>query len=151
ALPSAATGRPPCVPSNPYRFDCIGEFATSIAVGPTPISREGVAQALFERQGRGAKQPLRVAEKQRIIAMVCSLPPQGQARWTVSLIAAEAVKRKLVAQVGRETIRVLLRDHELKPWREKMWCVAELDAEYLRKMEDVLAYMKSPTDQMNQW
>jgi putative transposase len=79
----------------------------------------GLARALFERQGRGAKQLLDVAEKQRIIAMVCSQPPQGQARWTVRLIAEEAVRRKLVARVGRETIRVLLSSHELKPWREK--------------------------------
>jgi putative transposase len=29
------------------------------------------------------------------------------------------VKRKLVPRVGRETIRVLLLHHDLKPWREK--------------------------------
>jgi hypothetical protein len=51
--------------------------------------------------------------------MVCSAPPEGQARWTVRLIAEEAVKRKLVPRVGRETIRVLLSSHEFKPWREK--------------------------------
>jgi hypothetical protein len=43
----------------------------------------------------------------------------GQARWTVRLIAEEAVKRKLVPRVGRETIRVLLSSHDCKPWREK--------------------------------
>jgi len=37
----------------------------------------------------------------------------------VRLIAEEAVKRKLVQRVGRETIRILLQTHELKPWREK--------------------------------
>jgi hypothetical protein len=37
----------------------------------------------------------------------------------VRLIATEAVKRKLAPQVGRETIRILLQSHELKPWREK--------------------------------
>jgi hypothetical protein len=51
--------------------------------------------------------------------MVCGSAPEGQARWTVRLIAEEAVKRKLTPQVGRETIRVLLESHELKPWREK--------------------------------
>jgi hypothetical protein len=51
--------------------------------------------------------------------MVCGSAPEGQARWTVRLIAAEAVKRKLTRPVGRETIRVLLESHELKPWREK--------------------------------
>jgi putative transposase len=49
----------------------------------------------------------------------CADPPQGRARWTVRLIVQEAVKRKLVPRVGRETIRVLLESHDLKPWREK--------------------------------
>jgi putative transposase len=79
----------------------------------------GLEQALFERSGRGAKELLGASDKQRIIAMVCSDPPAGQARWTVRLIAEEAVKRRLVPHVGRETIRVLLSSHDFKPWREK--------------------------------
>ncbi len=54
-----------------------------------------------------------------IVAMVCSDPPEGRGRWTVRLIAEEAVKRKLVPRVGREAIRVLLQHHDLQPWREK--------------------------------
>ncbi len=79
----------------------------------------GLESALYERRGRGSKELLEASEKQRVIAMVCSQPPQGQARWTVRLIAEEAVKRKLVPRVGRETIRILLSSHDLKPWREK--------------------------------
>jgi len=79
----------------------------------------GLDRALFERQGRGAKELLAASEKQRIIAMVCSQPPEGQARWTVRLIAEQAVKRKLVPRVGRETIRILLLSHEFQPWRGK--------------------------------
>jgi hypothetical protein len=62
---------------------------------------------------------LSAAERQRIIAMVCSDPPAGQARWTVRLAAREAIERKLVSKVGRETVRILLESHDLKPWREK--------------------------------
>jgi len=79
----------------------------------------GLEAALFERQRPGAAEVLDPSQKQRIIAMVCSDPPQGRARWTVRLVAQEAVKRKLVPRVGRETIRILLLDHDLKPWREK--------------------------------
>ena len=53
------------------------------------------------------------------IAMVCSDPPAGRAQCTVRLVAEDAVKRRLVPRVGRETIRVLLLHHDLKPWREK--------------------------------
>jgi transposase len=81
--------------------------------------KAGLEGALYERQGRGSQELLDASEKQRVIAMVCSQPPEGQARWTVRLIAEEAVKRKLVPRVGRETIRVLLSSHDLKPWREK--------------------------------
>ena len=79
----------------------------------------GLARALFERPRPGAAEVLTVSDKQRIIAMVCSAPPVGAARWTVRRVAEEAVKRKVVPRVGRETIRILLRSHDLKPWREK--------------------------------
>jgi putative transposase len=81
--------------------------------------RGGLATALHERQRPGAAEVLAPAEKQRIVAMACSAPPPGAARWTVRLIAEEAVKRRLVPRVGRETIRILLQSHDLKPWREK--------------------------------
>ena len=79
----------------------------------------GLEAALYEKQRPGAATVLDDSQKQRIIAMVCSDPPEGCARWTVRLVAQQAVKRKLVPQVGRETIRILLLAHDLKPWREK--------------------------------
>ena len=79
----------------------------------------GLEPALYEKQRPGAAAVLDDSQKQRIIAMVCSDPPGGRGRWTVRLVAEEAVKRRLVPRVGRETIRILLLDHELKPWREK--------------------------------
>jgi putative transposase len=79
----------------------------------------GLERALYEKERPGAAEVLDESQKQRIIAMVCSDPPEGRARWTVRLVVEEAVKRKLVPRVGRETIRVLLLYHDLKPWREK--------------------------------
>jgi transposase len=81
--------------------------------------RAGLDGALYEKQRPGATEVLDTNQTQRIIAMVCSDPPQGQARWTVRLVAEEAVKRRLVPRVGRETIRILLLHHDLRPWREK--------------------------------
>ena len=80
---------------------------------------EGLEAALYEQPRPGQPRLLDAGQSQRIIAMVCSQPPEGQARWSVRLIAQEAVKRKLAPKVGRETIRILLRNHDLKPWREK--------------------------------
>ena len=82
-------------------------------------SEGGLERALYEKQRPGADALLEDSQKQRIIAMVCSDPPEGFARWTVRLVAEEAVKRRLIPRVGRETIRILLLSHDLKPWREK--------------------------------
>jgi putative transposase len=79
----------------------------------------GLERALYERPRPGAAAVLDDGQKQRIIALVCSQPPEGRARWTVRLVAEETVKRGLASQVGRETIRLLLLHHDLKPWREK--------------------------------
>jgi len=61
----------------------------------------GLESALFEKQRPGAAAVLDDAQKQRIIAMVCSNPPEGRARWTVRLVAEEAVKRQLVPRGGK--------------------------------------------------
>ncbi len=79
----------------------------------------GLDRALYEKSRPGAAEVLDDSQKQRLIALVCSSPPEGRARWTVRLVAQEAVKRKLVPRVGREPIRILLLRHDLKPWREK--------------------------------
>ena len=80
---------------------------------------EGLESALYEKPRPGQRRVLDAGQSQRIIALVCGPPPEGRARWSVRLIAQEAVKRKLARRVGRETIRILLQSHDLKPWREK--------------------------------
>jgi len=81
--------------------------------------QEGLDRALFDAARPGKAPALDQRQSQQIIAVVCSPPPEGRARWTVRLLTEEVLRRKLVPQVGRETIRVLLQSHELKPWREK--------------------------------
>jgi putative transposase len=79
----------------------------------------GLERALYDKSRPGAVPRLDASQRQRVIAMVCSDPPEGRARWTVRLLTEEAIRRKLVSSVGRETIRVLLQNHDLQPWREK--------------------------------
>ena len=102
------------------------QVAKTIPLTPQAIRRlghryqnAGLEGALYEKQRPGAAEVLDHTQKQRIIAMVCADPSAGRARWTVRLVAEEAVKRKLIPPVGRETIRILLLHHDLKPWREK--------------------------------
>jgi transposase len=97
----------------------LGRTAKAVREIGRRYAKEGLERALYEKPRPGAAPLLDPSEQQRIIAMVCSDPPQGFARWTVRLVAQEAIKRKLVPKVGRETIRVLLQSHDLQPWREK--------------------------------
>jgi transposase len=104
----------------------VSEVAANVRLTPKAVrdigrryEETGLDRALYDRQRPGAQTLLEDSQRQRIIAMVCSDPPEGRARWTVRLVAEQAVKRKLVPKVGRETIRVLLLRHDLKPWREK--------------------------------
>ncbi len=77
-------------------------------------------------------------DKSNIVAMVCSNPPDGYARWTIDLITEESINRKLVPSISKSKIQVILQEHEFKPWREKMWCIPDLTDEYINRMEDVL-------------
>lgn len=103
----------------PKAADAIGLTAKAVRQIAHRYKRGGLDRALYDKHRPGARTLLDDSQKQRIIAMVCSDPPEGRARWTVRLIVEEAVRRRLVPAVGRETIRVLLQSHELKPWREK--------------------------------
>jgi transposase len=79
----------------------------------------GLERALFDAPRPGSAPLLNQEQSQQVVALVCSPPPEGSARWTVRLLAQETVRRKIVPAIGREAIRMLLQSHDLKPWREK--------------------------------
>lgn len=105
----------------------------------------GLDSALYDEERCGRPIDFDDRERSRIVAMVCSDPPQGFYRWTLDLIVEEAQKRGLVDDsISRETVRVILQEHDLKPWQEKMWCIADLNEEYIERMEDVLDVYERP-------
>jgi hypothetical protein len=102
--------------------------ATAKAAGtfPREVSRVGKRylvgglSAALTDEPRGKPEPrLDSVQAAAVVAMVCGPPPAGRARWTVRLVTEEAVQRGITPQVGRETIRIVLATHDLKPWREK--------------------------------
>ncbi len=102
------------------------EIPAAVGAGEATVRRVrrryedgGLERALFDQPREGAPRLLSDKQNAEIVAMVCSDPPEGTARWTIELIVSEAIRRRVVDRVGRETIRVLLRDHDLRPWREK--------------------------------
>jgi len=80
---------------------------------------DGFKAAVQGRKAPGAARLLRPDEEAKIVALACCDPPKGRATWTTELLAQVAVKQGLVSKVGRETVRLVLKHHGLKPWREK--------------------------------
>jgi len=49
------------------------------------------------------------AVEAHIVALRCSQPPTGHARWTVRLLAQQMVELSYVETIGRETVRKILK------------------------------------------
>ncbi len=94
--------------------------------------------ALSEEPRPGAKRKLSGKEQALLVATACSKPPAGRARWTLELLAGELVRLTEHTSISRETVRRRLAENDLKPWRKDMWCIPQVDAEYVARMEDVL-------------
>src|SRR5207245_7479784 len=74
-----------------------------------------------------------------------SSPPAGPAPWILELLAGAIVRRTDHASIPRETVRRRLAENDLKPWRKEMWCMPQVDGEYVARMEDVLdLYAQAP-------
>jgi hypothetical protein len=42
------------------------------------------------------------------------------------LLAGEMVKRTEHAELSRETVRRRLKENQLKPWQQDMWCIPQV-------------------------
>ena len=128
------------------------EIAATVAVSGSTVYRtkqrfvEGnLERALSEASRPGAERKLTGKEEALLVATVCSNPPSGRARWTLELLADEMVKLTAHENLSRETVRRRLAENDLKPWRRKMWCIPQVDADYVARMEDVLdLYAEEP-------
>ena len=68
-------------------------------------------QAAIERKPRreGARRKLDGAAEARLIAVVCSPAPAGQARWTLQLLSDKLVELQIVESISRECVRQTLK------------------------------------------
>jgi transposase len=130
------------------------EIARNVAVGTSTVYRtkqrfveENLERALSELPRPGAARKLGVVDESLLVAVACSKPPEGQARWTMQLLADEMVRLTVHDSISDETVRRRLGEMQLKPWQEKMWCIPKVDAEFVARMEDVLTLYAEPADE----
>ena len=128
------------------------DIAISVGVGGSTIYRTkrrfvlgNLEAALSEEPRPGASRKLSGKEEALLVATACCKPPQGRARWTLELLAGELVRLTEHETLSRETVRRRLAENDLKPWRKDMWCIPQVDGEYVARMEDVLdLYAEEP-------
>jgi transposase len=104
----------------------------------------GLERALYDapRSGR----PLCITDRieTQVVAIACTDPPEGAARWTMGLLQERVIKDKLLKTVSTVGLWYHLTSRGIKPWLQKMWCIPKLTAEFIIRMEDILTlYAKS--------
>ena len=127
--------------------DCVSdqEIERTIGASGSTIYRTkrrlvecGLEAALSEKPRPGPGRKLTGKQEALLVATACANPPAGRARWTLELLAGEMIKLTDHDELSRETVRRRLLENDLKPWRKDMWCIPQVDAEYVARMEDVL-------------
>jgi transposase len=64
---------------------------------------------LNERPRRGAERKLTGKQEAHLIAVACSTPPGGRARWTLRVLADRVVELGFAPAIARETVRQVLK------------------------------------------
>ena len=71
---------------------------------------QGFAAALLPQPStRRYERAFDGAQEAQLIALACSEPPEGQSRWTLRLLAEQAVEMKIVDTVSYESVRQALK------------------------------------------
>jgi transposase len=79
----------------------------------------GLDMALHELPRPGQPRKLSSSQEHQIIAIACSTAPEGRSHWTLELLREEAVRKGIVPEISTEPIRILLKEHGVKPWKKK--------------------------------
>jgi transposase len=95
------------------------QIVAALSIGVATVERtrkrfveEGL-ECLNERPRRGQARKLTGKQEAHLVAVACSTPPEGRARWTLSLLAEKVVELKFAATIARETVRQVLKKTNL--------------------------------------
>lgn len=98
-------------------------IAEAVEVSQPTVSRvrkqyveEGLEAALERRAPtRVYERKLDGAQEARVIALACSAPPPGQARWSLRLLADKLVELEIVETISYQTVRRTLKKTRWRP------------------------------------
>ncbi|MGD0104234.1 MAG: IS630 family transposase [Rhodopila sp.] len=132
------------------------QIASALGTGLATVARvrrqlveEGFDSVLTPKRSPASARP-RIfdgAAEAKLVALACSEPPQGRARWTLSLLEDKVVELNIVARASDNTIGRTLKKNLFKPHlRERFVIPPEANAGFVAAMEDVLAVYQRPHD-----
>ena len=111
---------------------------------------EGLAEALIPQRSPNSDVANLKATgdiQAKVVAKACSQPPDGRARWTLTLLEEEMAVI-LETKLSRSTIGRILQKNDLRPHLSEYWCIPpQADAEFVAAMEDILDVYQQPYDE----
>ena len=73
------------------------------------FAEAGMQAALEDKPHASTGTEIKEEQEARLIALACSEPPAGRARWTLELLVQELLKEGVVTRVSPETVRLILK------------------------------------------
>lgn len=99
-----------------------GSIASALSIGVSTVWRtrkrcveEGVDGALHDRPRPGQRPKLDGKQEAYLIAMACTTPPEGHARWTLRLLAGKVVELRFAETYSHEAVRRVLKKTNSSP------------------------------------
>ncbi len=101
-----------------------GEVAKSMMCTPGTVCNVkkrylsgGLDEALYDKPRPGAMPKITGEVEAHLIALTCSDPPQGQASWTLRLLADRLVELQLLESISHVAVGKVLKKTNLNPGR----------------------------------
>src|SRR5215213_4718116 len=91
------------------------QIVSALSCGINTVERtrrrfvEAGLECLNERPRRGQARKLTGKQEAHLVAVACSTPPEGRARWTLRLLAGKVVELGFASTIARETVRQVLK------------------------------------------
>src|SRR3989442_4731465 len=107
-------------------------------------------EAVLSRKPRAMPAVARIfdGEKEaKLIALACSKPPKGRARWTLRLLENKGRRTRHCRSCQRQHDRARAQKNTLQPHRRQHWVIPpKANSAFVAAMEDVLAVYTRPRD-----
>jgi transposase len=99
----------------------ITEVAEIVGCGTATVKRvrrhyreQGWERSIYDAPIPGRPRKLSAQGERALIALACTDPPRGEARWTIRLLVKHCGE-----DIGFGVVQRILKEDGLKPWREK--------------------------------